>query len=74
MRIGDRIIQNDPEETIGTPYKGTVIEIQECSLGSMDYRAVIELDDEAMLNPYIAACYPDGEMVCFPWTIDLLIE
>lgn len=72
INIGDRIVQNDPEEPTDTPYKGTVSEIQECGTGPYNYRVVINLDEESMQNPYVAMCCPDGIMVCFPWTIDLL--
>lgn len=74
IKIGDRIIQNDPEEQTDTPYKGTVTDICETGSGPYDYYAVIDLDEESMQIPYVGMMCPEGEMHCFPWTIDLLTE
>lgn len=72
--IGARIIENDPEDPSPQPYRGTVIDITDQGTGSYDYFATIELDEESMEQPYIAAICPDGIMNCFSFAIDLLKE
>lgn len=69
--IGARIVENDPEEPVSTPYRGRVIDIRETGKGEMDYYVLIRLDEESMRQPRVALCCPDGIMSCFPWAIDL---
>lgn len=74
LRIGDRIVGNDPEAPTDHPYKGTVTDICETGTGAYDYYATIDLDEESIQDPYIRRICPDGVMTCFPWAIDLLTE
>ena len=66
IRIGVRIVENDPEERAPIPYKGKVIAIKETGKGEMDYFVRILPDDESMKQKRISLCCPDKIMVCFP--------
>ena len=66
IRIGVRIVENDPEEQALIPYKGEVIAIKETGKGEMDYFVRIRMDDESMKQKRISLCCPDKIMVCFP--------
>lgn len=74
IKIGARIIEDDPEEAPEVPYKGIVADIKENGKGIYDYYAVVKLDPEAMKQKRISMVCPDGIMYCFPFAISLIPE
>lgn len=71
VRIGMRIVGDDPESPESYPYKGTVTALCETGRNETDFYIVIKLDGESMRQPEISRCCPEGIMRCFPWTVSL---
>ena len=69
VRIGMRIVGDDPESPESYPYKGTVTALCETGRNETDFYIVIKLDGESMRQPEISRCCPEGIMRCFPWTV-----
>lgn len=69
VRIGMRIVGDDPESPESYPYKGTVTALCETGRNETDFYIVIKLDGESMRLPEISRCCPEGTMRCFPWTV-----
>lgn len=69
VRIGMRIVGDDPESPESYPYKGTVTALCETGRNETDFYIVIKLDEESMRQPEISRCCPEGIMRCFPWTV-----
>ena len=69
VRIGMRIVGDDPESPESYPYKGTVTSLCETGRNETDFYIVIKLDGESMRQPEISRCCPEGIMRCFPWTV-----
>lgn len=69
VRIGMRIVGDDPESPESYPYKGTVTALCETGRNETDFYIVIKLDEESMRQPEISRCCPEGTMRCFPWTV-----
>ena len=61
VRIGMRIVGDDPESPESYPYKGTVT-----ALCETDFYIVIKLDEASMRQPEISRCCPEGIMRCLP--------
>lgn len=66
VRIGMRIVGDDPESPESYPYKGTVTALCETGRNETDFYIVIKLDGESMRQPEISRCCPEGIMRCFP--------
>lgn len=69
VRIGMRIVGDDPESPESYPYKGTVTALCETGRNETDFYIVIKLDEVSMRQPEISRCCPEGIMRCFPWTV-----
>lgn len=69
VRIGMRIVGDDPESPESFPYRGTVTALHETGRNEADFYIVIRLDEESMRQPEISRCCPEGIMRCFPWTV-----
>lgn len=66
VRIGMRIIGDDPESPESYPYKGTVTALCETGRNETDFYIVIKLDEVSMRQPEISRCCPEGIMRCSP--------
>ena len=66
VRIGMRIVGDDPESPESYPYKGTVTALCETGRNETDFYIVIKLDGESMRQPEISRCCPEGIMRSVP--------
>lgn len=58
VRIGMRIVGDDPESPESYPYKGTVTALCETDRNETDFYIVIKLDGESMRQPEISRSVP----------------
>lgn len=69
VKIGMRIVGDDPESPESYPYRGTVTALCETGRNETDFHIVIKLDEASMRQPEISRCCPEGIMRCFPWRV-----
>lgn len=70
INIGDRIVENDPEDTVSEPYTGEVKEIHETGKGDFDYYVRVKLDEASLCSRRISAIDEDGYMTAFGFHIN----